>query len=101
MKNGIPPRGKEDSMTLAIDYQTVHTTQRQNTSNLLDHLYSISAALKEVREQKRLLCEQKYALFAQLHTLAEQQQAMITEESTLLQEEVAILAQLSCLRERL
>lgn len=87
-------------MSLAIDYQTIHTTQGQQANQLLDQLIFISTALKKVREQKHLLREQKYALFAQQHALSEQQQAMNTEEFTLLQEELGILAQLSDLREQ-
>ncbi|MFL5657525.1 MAG: hypothetical protein ACJ8CB_25500 [Ktedonobacteraceae bacterium] len=89
---GLYPE-EERISKMAIDNQTIRKTKRQHTIDLLDQLYFISTALKEVREQR-------HVVFAQQQALSEQRQILSMEESTLVQEESALLAQLSCLREQ-
>ena len=85
---------------MAIDNQTIRKTTRQHTIDLLDQLYFISTALKEVREQRHVVFAQQQALSEQRRALFEQRQILSMEEFTLVQEESALLAQLSCQREQ-
>lgn len=87
-------------MPLPIDTKSFQETQRQQALDLRDHLSFLAAALKDVRAQKRLLGDQKFALLEQLHAITQQQQALSHEESMLLQEEKAILAQCYGLHKR-
>lgn len=80
-------------MSLSIDTKNFQNIQRQQALDLRDHLSLLAAASKDVRAQKRLLSDQKFALLERLHAITQQQQALSHEESTLLQEEMAIVAQ--------
>ncbi len=65
---------------LAIDYQTVQATYRQDCIYLLNQLCYLSEALREVREQRYRLFAQQQALYRQQGildpALSRQQQAL-------------------------
>jgi hypothetical protein len=86
-------------MVLTLDYQTLRKAQRQQIVDLLDRLSSISAALREIHQQKKLLLAQRQLLFEQRGILVVCQ-TFPKEESALLQEYRVILAELAFLREQ-
>ncbi len=87
---------------LAIDYQALQTTQKQACLALLDQLYHVSAALREVQDQRCLLFQQQQALYEQQYilnpTLSQQHHVLSQRLSPLLKEYTTLLGQLACLR---
>ncbi len=100
---------------LLVDSPRVQATQKQDSIHLLNHLYHLSAVLRELREQKHFLFEQQqihweqqHFLFAQKASCLErdavweqqcflfkQQHALFERESAVLKEQSVLLRQLS------